>query len=76
MQQNDVYDEQFGGNVLMAGKTGCGKMHFIQKLATNKFFGKIIKTEWVLSIQLTPTKEAEIPASFGCDVTFPLSANS
>ena len=70
MQRNDVCDGQFRGNVLIAGKTGCGKTHFMQKLAVNNFFRKIVKTEWVLSIQLTPTREAEMQASFSCDVTF------
>ena len=70
MQRNDVYDGQFRANVLIAGKPGCGKTHFMQKLAINNFFGKIVKTEWVLSIQLTLTRKVEIQASFSCDVTF------
>ena len=70
MQRNDVCDRQFRRNVLIAGKTGCGKTHFMQKLEVNDFFRKIVETEWVLSIQLTPTREAEMQTSFSCDVTF------
>ena len=40
-----IYDGQFCGNILVVGKTECGKTHFIQKLGLHKFFGKIVKTE-------------------------------
>ena len=60
MQRNNICDGQFLGNVLIAGKIGCGKTYFMQKLAINNFFYDIVKTKWVLSIQLTPTREAEI----------------
>ena len=50
---------QFRGNVLIVGKTGCGKTHFVQKLGLNNFFGKIVKTEWVSSIQLSKSREAK-----------------
>ena len=33
-----IYDGQFLGNILVVGKTGCGKTYFLQKLALNKFF--------------------------------------
>ena len=42
-----IYDGQFRGNILVVGKAECGKTHFIQKLGLHKFFGKIVKTEWV-----------------------------
>ena len=38
--QNNIYDAQFTGNVLTVGKTGCGKIHFVQKLGSNNSFGK------------------------------------
>ena len=42
MQQNIIYNRQFRGNVLIAGKTGRGKIYFIQKLAINNFLvGKL-----------------------------------
>ena len=37
-----IYDEQFRGNILVVGKTGCGKTYFSQKLGLNKFFGKLV----------------------------------
>ena len=42
----------------------------MQKLAVNNFFGKIVKAEWVSSIQLSRTRKAEIQSRFGCDVSF------
>ena len=41
-----IYDRQFQGNILVVGKTGCGKTYFLQKLALNKFFGELVKAEW------------------------------
>ena len=31
----------FSGNILIVGKTACGKTYFTQKLALNKFFVKL-----------------------------------
>ena len=42
---SSVYDDQFRGNVLFVGKTGCSKMTFLQRLGLHNFFGKIVKTE-------------------------------
>ena len=33
------YDGQFIGNILVVGRTGCGKTTFIEKPARNKLFG-------------------------------------
>ena len=33
-----VYDRKFSGNILVVGRTGCGKTAFVQKLATNIFW--------------------------------------
>ena len=35
------YDGRFEGNVLVVGRTGCGKTTFVQNLAKNKLFGDI-----------------------------------
>ena len=32
-----IYDGQFGGNILVVGKTDCGKTYFVQKLGLNNF---------------------------------------
>ena len=58
--QNNIYDTQFRRNILIVGKTGCGKTHFVQKLGLNNFFDRIVKTDWVSSIPLSNSREAEI----------------
>ena len=40
---SSIYNGQFSGNVLVVGKTGCGKTYFLQKLGPNKFFGNLVK---------------------------------
>ena len=47
---NYVYDIKFQGNVLVVGRTNCGKTSFAQKLAVNNFFGKQLQREWVSKI--------------------------
>ena len=32
------YDGQFSGNVLVVGRTGCGKTTFLEKLGLDNFF--------------------------------------
>ena len=68
--QNNIYNAQFRGNVLVAGKTGCGKIHFVQKLGLNSSFGKFVKTEWVSSIPLGKSREAEIQSCFNSKIEF------
>ena len=45
--QNYFYNTKFSGNVLIVGRTGCGKTYFTQKLAINRFFGHLKNVEWV-----------------------------
>ena len=47
-----IYDGQFSGNVLVVGRTGCGKITFLEKLGLNNFFGDIIKAEWISGIDI------------------------
>ena len=47
-----ICEGQFLGNILVVGKTGCGNIHILQKLGLNKFFGKLVKTEWVTAIEI------------------------
>ena len=68
--QNNIYDGQFRGNILVVGKTGCGKTSFLQKLDLNNFFGKIVKIERVSSIFLSKGREADIQACFNAEVEF------
>ena len=41
---SSIYYGQFYGNILVVGRTGCGKTTFLKKLGLNNFFGNIIKT--------------------------------
>ena len=68
-----IYDEQFRGNILVVGKRGCRKTHFLQKLGLNKFFGKLVKTEWVTDIEIDEQREAEIQSCFSNKVEFHLA---
>lgn len=61
--QNYVYDASFTGK-------GCGKTYFTQKLAVNRFFGRLKMAEWVSYIDLSREREAEIGSCFFCKVKF------
>ena len=65
-----VYDGKFSGNILVVGRTGCGKTAIVQKLAISKFFGEINKAEWVSFIKLEKQREAEIQSCFECELDF------
>ena len=55
-----VYNGQFYGNILVVGRTNCGKTTFIEKLGLNNFFWDIIKTEWMSRIDIDKQREAKI----------------
>ena len=74
--QNNIYGMQFRGNILIVGKKGCRKSHFVQKLGLNNFFGRIVKTEWVLSIPLSKSREVEIQSYFNSKVEFHYAQNT
>ena len=59
-----IYNAQFYGNILVVGRTGCGKTTFFEKLGLNKFFGDIIKTEWINGIDIDKTRKTEIESYF------------
>ena len=65
-----VYDGKFSGNILIVGRTGCGKTAFVQKLAINRFFGELNAAEWVSFIKLDKAREAEIQSCFECELDF------
>ena len=49
-----TYDGKFEGNILIVGRTVCGKTTFIQKLGKNKLFGdEITDVFWASKIILT-----------------------
>ena len=60
-----IYDGRFNGNILVVGRTGCGKTTFIQQLGKNKLFGtKITDVFWVSKIILSSERENAIRESF------------
>ena len=61
-----VYHGKFEGNILVVGRTGCGKTGFVQKLRLNKFFGELIQVEWVSYVKLDKRREAQIQSCFDC----------
>ena len=68
--QNYIYNAKFSSNILIVGRTGCGKTYFTQTRAINKSFGLLEKVEWVSSIKLQAEREAEIESCFSCNVEF------
>ena len=68
--QNYVYSGKFNGNILIVGRTECGKTTFMQRLALFIFFGDLKEAEWVSGIKLTKVREAEIQSNFSCELNF------
>ena len=58
------YDGKFEGNIVMVGRTGCGKTTFVQNLGENNLFGEISEVYWVLKMTLSGEREDEIRDSF------------
>ena len=54
------YDDRFNGNILVVGRTGCGKTTFLQNLAKNKLFVDIKEVFWVSNIDLSKEREDNI----------------
>ena len=59
-----IYNGQFSGNILVVGKTSCGKTTFLEKLGINNFFGNLVKTEWASGIDIDEKREAKIQPCF------------
>ena len=57
------YNGQFGGNILVVGKTGCGKTTFLEKLGINNFFENLVETEWISGIDIEK-REAKLQSCF------------
>ena len=65
-----IYDRKFTGNILVVGRTACGKTGFVQRLAVNRFLEDLIKAEWVFYFKLDKKREAEIQSCFACQLDF------
>ena len=70
MTSRYIYDGRFRGNILVLGRTECGKTSFVQKLALYDFFGELKSAKWVSGIQLNESREAKIESNFSCDISF------
>ena len=44
------YDGKFEGNILVVGRTGCGKTAFVQNLGKNNLLGDIFEVYWISTI--------------------------
>ena len=55
-----IYNGKLSGNILVVGRTSCGKTTFLEKLGLNKFSGDMIKTEQISGIDIDKKREAEI----------------
>ena len=62
-----IYNGQFCGNILVVGQTGCGKTTFLEKLGLNKFWGELVKIEWISEKDVDEKREAEIQSAFSND---------
>ena len=65
-----IYNAQFYSNILVVGHTGCVKTTFLEKLRLGKFFGDIIKTEWISGIDTDQTRKTEIESYFSNKAEF------
>ena len=59
-----TYDIKFEGNILVVGRTGCGKTTFLQKVEKNKMFCDIKEVLWVSKISLSVERENNIRHCF------------
>ena len=58
------YDRTFSGNILIVGRTGCGKTTFVQNLAKNQLFGDIKEVFWISKLELPTGRENNITDCF------------
>ena len=58
------FDGKFEGNILIIGRTRCGKTTFVQNLEKNKLFGDITTVYWISKITLSEEREEKIRQCF------------
>ena len=59
-----TYDGKFEGNILIVGRTGCGKTTFVQNLGQNKLFGDIKEVYWISKTELSKDRKKNIKDCF------------
>ena len=75
---NYTYDAKFEGNILVVGRTGCGKTTFVQNLGKNRLFGDIKEVYWVSKIELSTNRANKIRDCFrgqNVDFKYPADVN-
>ena len=70
MEKEYSYDGCFNGNILVVGRTGCGKTTFIERLGAKNLFGDIIDVFWISKIILSSEREDQIRQFFKSKGTF------
>ena len=59
-----THDGKCEGNILIVGRTGCGKTTFVQNLGKNKMFEDVKEVYWVSKIELSKDREENIRDCF------------
>ena len=65
-----TFDGKFEGNILIVGRTSCGKTTFVQNLGKNKLFGNINTVFSVSKISLSQEREDRIRDCFNNQEVF------
>ena len=65
-----TFDGKFEGNILIVGRTSCGKTTFVQNLGKNKLFGNISTVFWLSKISLSQEREDRIRDCFNNQEVF------
>ena len=76
MQITSIYNGQFSGNILVVGKTVCGKATFLEKQGINNFFGNLVKTEYISEIDTEEKRETKIQSSFSNETEIHIAKES
>lgn len=61
---NYTYDGKFEGNILVVGRTRCGKATFVQNFGKNKLFGYIKEVYQISKTELSSDRENNIKDCF------------
>ena len=52
-----TYNGKFEGDILIVGRTGCGKTTFVQNLGENKLSGHVNKVFWGSKVEISKNRE-------------------
>ena len=59
-----AYDGKIGSNILIVGRTGCGKTTFVQNLGKNKLVGDVKEVYWISKTEFSKDREENIRDCF------------